>query len=214
MPNKNSAKEGGDAMTQIMTPSVTTSGQIDKAVANYRALLEKHASEFAAEAVQTVLGQSELAGEQLSVFRRRVEAISNMIVRKVPVNRTRTPQEVIAVTGRKQYVSDDVVAGMPKGEGEIAEVFFFKIGRFVSDVDLDKEYELRGLKPADVYSQAAVNEADEAFADEHPNGTHWKDSGGKWCFATFGLWRDGRLVYVCRDDDDWVDYWWFAGLRK
>jgi hypothetical protein len=51
-------------MTKIMTPSkLTTDGQIDKAIANYRVLLEKHRKEFNAEAVQIVLGQSELAGE-------------------------------------------------------------------------------------------------------------------------------------------------------
>jgi hypothetical protein len=65
-------------MTKIVTPSAeqkkATASQIDKAVGNYRALLEKHAPDFGAEAVQVVLGQSELAGEQFAVFRRRVEA--------------------------------------------------------------------------------------------------------------------------------------------
>lgn len=59
---------------KTMTPS-TTGPQIDKAVANYRAMLEKFAPQFPADAVQKVLGQSELADEQFKVFRRRIEAL-------------------------------------------------------------------------------------------------------------------------------------------
>ncbi len=209
---------------ESMTPSVsevktTTAGQIDKAVSNYRALLEKHAPEFGAEPVQTVLGQSELAGEMFDLFRRRVEAVSNIITRRVKVDRTRTPEAVLAATGRKQYVTDNVVATMPKGDGNDVTVHFFKLdlserNGYISDNDLEKEFDLRGLKPADPYSPAAVNEADPVFADEHPNATHWKDANGKWCFATFRRWRGGRYVGVYRNDFDWGDDWWFAGLRK
>lgn len=203
---------------QTMTPSnetkTTTAGQIDKAVANYRALLEKHSKNFDSDAVQLVLGQSELADEQFQLFRARVEAQSNIIVRHVRVDRTRTPKEVLAATGRSQYVTDSVAKTMPKAEGEKTDVYFFRLGRSVSDDDLEKEYALRGLKPADVYSQAAVNEADPAFADKTPNGTHWKDEDGNWCFAAFGLWNVGRSVGVRRSGSGWHGYWWFAGLRK
>lgn len=209
-------------MTQIMTPSAaktTTAGQIDKAVANYRALLEKHSGEFGAGAVQTVLGQSELADEQLTVFRRRVEAISSLVVRKVTVNRARTPQEALDATGRKQYTDRKVVDSMPKGDGVEVEVVFFKPdlserNGYISDDDLEKEFELRGLKPADPISVAAVNEADPAFADGKPHGSHWKNSDGKWCFVAFDLWGVERNVRVLRGDGDWDDLWWFAGLRK
>lgn len=61
-----------------MTPSKMTKGQIDKAVANYRAMLEKHSDDFNSEAVQTVLGQSELAEEQFGIFRKRVEVFSTL----------------------------------------------------------------------------------------------------------------------------------------
>jgi len=209
-------------MTQIMTPlQTTTAGQIDKAVANYRALLEKHSGEFNIEAVQTVLDQSELAGEQLSVFRRRVEAASNLIVRRVKVNRTRTPQETLIATGRKQYVNDRVVATMSRGEGDEVELYFFKPDAlaydrngWISDADLEKQFELRGLKPADPYSLAVVNEADPVFADEHPNATHWKDAGDHWCFAAFNRRSVGREVFVNRRDGKWSGGWSFAGLRK
>ena len=85
-------------MTQFMTPSVErtmTEGQVAKAVANFRAQLEKHASEFDSRAVQSVLGQPEFAEEQLAVFRRRVDAVSILIFRRVKVNRGRSPQDVL-----------------------------------------------------------------------------------------------------------------------
>lgn len=137
---------------------------------------------------------------------------SNMIARIVAVNRTRTPQEAFEATGPTQYAEREVVDTMPRGEGEEKEVFFFKLDRYVSDDDLDKEFELRGLKPADPYSLSAVNEADPAFADEHPNGTHWQDIKGRWCFATFDGWRDERRVHVGLGGV-WRGPWWFAGVR-
>ena len=203
-------------MTQIMTPSAktTTAGQVDKAVGLYRAMLEKHAGQFDAEAVQTVLGQPEFATDLFAVFRMRVEAISGMIVRRVKVDRTCPPKEAMKATGRNQYVDEEVAASMPHGEGEEVDVYFFKLGRYVNDVDLGKEFDLRGLKPVDPYSLAAVNEQDPAFADDHPNATHWKDAESNWCYAIFDRWRGGRAVLVNRDDRDWGDDWWFAGVRK
>jgi len=198
-----------------MTPSKqTTAGQIDKAVANYRALLDKHSGEFNAEVVQMVLGQPELAGEQFAVFRRRVEAVSNLIIRIVKVNRTRTPQQALDATDRTLYTNSTVVSTMPQGSGEETEVVFFQVGRNIGDDDLEKEYEFRGLVPVDPYSLAAVNETDPVFADQHPNCTHWKDADGKWCFAFFGRWDGGRVVSVRRSGYAWVGIWCFAGVRK
>lgn len=198
---------------------MTTGGQINKAVANYRALLEKHAPQFFAEAVQTVLEQAKLAGEMFEIFRRRVEAVSNLVVRKVKVNRRYSPQGAIEATGRVQYTDRRVVDSMPKGEGDEVEVVFFKPdlsnrNGFISDDDLEKEFELRSLKPADPYTLAAVNEADPTFADEHPNATHWRDADDKWCYAAFDHWYAGRMVCVSRYGCGWSDRWRFAGLRK
>jgi len=207
-------------MTPLAEQKRMTDGQIDKAVANYRALLVKHVSEFLSEPAQVVLGQPELASDTVAVFRRRVEAISNLIVRHVKVNRNRTPQEILDATGRKQYTDSVVVSGMPRGEGEEVEVFFFQpdksvyVNGLISDDELEKQYELRNLKP-DPYSMATANEADPAFANSHPNGTHWKDPSGKWCFIAFNRWHgDGRYVDVDRNGNDWHDYWWFGGARK
>lgn len=140
--------------------------------------------------------------------------ISDMIVRTVKVNRNRSAKEALKATGREQYVYDSVVKAMPNGTTEDIEVVLFKIGRQVSVQELEKEYVLRVLKPIDPFSLAAINEADPAFADEHPNGTQWKDKDDKWCFAAFFRYRDERRLSVCRDSNGWFGRWWFAGVRK
>lgn len=102
---------------------------------------------------------------------------------------------------------------MPRGEGEEAEVVFFKGNRRMSDEEVEKEYERYNLYPVDPYSLAKVNKDDPAFADEHPNATIWKDADGNWCFAAFIRWRGERRVDIGRSGSDRDDSWWFAGLR-
>ncbi len=150
-----------------------------------------------------------------------VDTESNMIIRRVKADRTKSPQEALDATGRWQYTDAAVVAEMPKGESDEGEVYFFKPrpeaydkNGLISDGSLEKEFEFHGLKPCDPCKLSKINADDPAFADERPNGTHWKDANGKWCFAAFDRWCGERRVNVYRDDDDWDDCWWFAGLRK
>jgi hypothetical protein len=173
-------------------------------------------SELPLDGVQEVLAApgNAVIDEMVAVLRKRVEANSNLVVRRVKVNRKRSPKAALQATARNLYLNDSVVSAMPRGEGEEVEVVFFKVGRYLSDDELEKEYELRGLTSADPYSLAAVNEADPAFADDRLNGTHWKDSSRKWCCAVFDRWDDERSVHVYRYGGGWDDGWWFAGLRK
>ena len=206
-------------MTQIMTAAEMTDGQIENAVNKFRDAMRKHRSEITSDVAQQVLGVENLGMMMFTSFRERAEAVSNLIVRTAKVNRGRSQQEAIEATGRAQYTDRKVVDSMPKGEGDEVEVVFFKPdlsqrNNFISGDDLEKEFELRGLKPADPTSVAAVNEADPAFADEKPHGTHWKDAKGNWCDAVFLRWYDQREVHVYRRDYDWRGYWWFAGVRK
>lgn len=191
-----------------------TDGQTDKATDLFRSVLRKHQGEFGQDAVQQALGVKDFGRDLFAVFRTYVERFSNLIIRFVKVDWSRTPQQALDATGRTQYTNSSVVATMPKGDGKETEVVFFRVGRNISDDDLEKEYESRRLNPADPYSLAAVNEADPAFADEHLNGTHWKDADGKWCFAIFNRWHGERHVVVHRHVDAWNDLWWFGGVRK
>lgn len=207
-----------DAMN-TMNPSDTkptapmTAGQIGKIEDLLAAGLRK--ANLPSEAAQTVIEHNgkALVEKLVEVVRKFVEDASDMISCIVKVDRNRTPQEVLKATCRNLYATDDVVTHMPKGEGDETEVIFFKVGRWLTNEELAQEYELRGLKPADPYSQAKVNEDDPAFADERPNGTHWKHNG-KWCYAAFFRWRVGRGVLVGYDGNGWNDDWWFAGVCK
>jgi hypothetical protein len=216
-------KKEDDAMAKTMTASVPmTDGQVETAVNLFRDAVRKHRSEFSSDVAQQVLGTENLGMIMFSPFRERAEAVSKMIVHTVAkVDRTKTPKEVLDATGRTQYTDADVVKAMPHGTGEGAEVIFFKPEPgeytrpgFMSDDDLEKALARRGFTAADPYSLATDNIADPAFADEHPNGTHWQDANGKWCFATFNRWHDERYVDVDRSYDAWNDRWWFAGVRK
>lgn len=196
-----------------------TEGQIGKIAELVTAKLRKKKKEFPdSTVVQSVLATSgeAVAQELFAVVRKYVDAASNLLTRSVSVNRTRSAKEALKATGRNLYLNDSVADVMPNGTAKETEVVFFKLDRYIDDNDLEKEYELRGLTPVDPFSLAAVNEADPAFADTYPNGTHWKDAKDSWCFAAFdrGGWSGSRYVRVSRFDDDWSDGWWFAGVRK
>ena len=140
---------------------------------------------------------------------------SETIVRRVRVDRSLTPQQVLDATGRSQYtIKSMVVESMPRGEGDEKDVYFFKLDRYATDDEIEQELALRGFKPADLYSLAQVNIDDPSFPETHPNATHWKDGLERWCFAAFGRWEGRRDVNLDRDDSQWDDYWWFAGIRK
>ena len=212
--------ERDNAMATATTQSITN-GQIGQI--NDRLATKLREAGPPMQEVQTVLSApgGKVFDEMVAVFLRFVEAVANMIVRTVRPNRTLAPREMLQTTGRNLYVNNEVVDGMPHGEGDKAEVVFFKPEPeeytrpdWMSDEDLDKAYDCRGLKPADPYSLAQANKDDPAFADEKPNGTHWKDKDGHWCFAAFSRWYGRRNVHVYRRDDDWHGGWLFAGLRK
>lgn len=115
---------------------------------------------------------------------------SEMIIRVVKVNRHCTPEEMLNTTGRQQEIDAEVITTMPCGRGEETEIVFFAVDRFVDPGDLEKEYEVCGLTPADPYSLAAVNRADPAFADERSNATMWRDPRGNWCGIEFYRYDD------------------------
>lgn len=200
-------------------PSITD-GQIENVVDKFRAALRKHRSEFPRDIVQNVVELENTGMECLAPFRARVEAQSDLIIRHVLVNRARAPQEMLDATGRRQYKDQSVVDAMPRGKGEEVDFYFFKPrpeaykNGVMSDEALEKELKFHGLV-SDPYAQAAVNEADPAFADTHHNGTHWKGApDGKWHFAAFDRWGGERDVFVLRGGDGWGGHWWFGGVRK
>lgn len=198
-----------------------TLGQIGKLFELLEPVLRK--SGLQSEPSQQVLENqgSQVVGEMFAVFRKYVEASSNMILRHVAVSRLHSPQQAINATGRKKYCSDSVVNAMPQGEGDELDIFFFKPDAsaydkngYISPAEVAKQFELRGLKPVDPYALAAFNEAEPAFADDYPNCTHWEDENGNGGHIAFLRRDDERRVGVRQNDRDLDDDWWFAGCRK
>jgi hypothetical protein len=202
-----------DDMGKTMTTSGMTEGQINRACEIFRAQLAKHESKLSSDAVQLVFGQPELGPEWLAVLQKRVEAVSNMIVRRVCVNRNQTPQQLLDATGRVQETYKTAVATMPRGEGEEVEVFFFKASHYLSDSEVEKEFARHGLKP-DPYAQSQVNIDDPVFADDHPNVTQWKDDGGHWCYLIFCRFISDRRVSIQLGNGGLGPRWWYGGVRK
>lgn len=196
-------------MTNTVRTQSITNGQIGQI--NDRLATKLRESGLLLESVQEVLkmpGNSAI-DEMVAVFRKHVEAQSDIIVRRVRVDRTRTPQEAIDATDRNKYLDDHVVATMPQGEGDEVDVYFVPTKRYVPVAEVPAFLTQYGLVP-DPRAQAAVNEEDPAFSDEHPNGSQW----GNNCCLAFDRWGDGRCVHCDRYDFDWSVGWFLVGVRK
>lgn len=200
----------------IMIPSIEpiTDEQINKLIKVFVTKLRRHKNELLANVIENMLRDPMLGDRLYKRFRTLVEVDNNMAVRTVTVNRKRSAREALKATRREQYVTDSLVAKMPKGTATKVEVIFFKLGRYVTHAELNKEYKLRHLKPADPFALAAVNQADPAFADEKPNITQWKNEKGKYCHISFSSDKIERDVAIREGDDHFHDEWWFAGVRK
>lgn len=120
-------------------------------------------------------------------------------------------QKALEKTGRKLYIDVEILKSAPIYT-KAGEVEFFKLNKYISNNDLEKEYGSRGLIPADIVSLCKVSQ--DTLDEKKYVGTHWKDSNGRWCYAAFFRWFDGREVVVNRGGDGWHGRWWFAGLRK
>lgn len=94
-----------DAMAKTVTPSVDTQmtdGQIDKAGELFRSILKRFRAELPTDAVQQVLGNNDIWPELYAAFRKRVEMISNMILRHVTTD-GRTGEQFIATLESASY---------------------------------------------------------------------------------------------------------------
>lgn len=195
-----------------------TDKQIDKIRDVLVAVLRKCRKAFRSADVQVVLGRKDLTKRLVEVIvatiKQLAEEVSGVIVRTTIPYFMRTPQEMLLATSRKQYVNDEVVAIMPVHGKSKVNLEFVNFGKYMSDDALEAECKLRGYQRiATPFELGAVNEADSAFADTHPNATHWKDAQGKWCYIAFIRLDGERDVGVDRLDNAWHAFWWFAFVR-
>jgi hypothetical protein len=111
-------------------------------------------------------------------------------------NRNQSVHQILKATNRKVIIKipNNFLNDVPRGEGERVELTFFKIGRVLSFSELENEYMLRGLEPADIYTVSAFNYSDRAsnfydntFTDSHPHLTYWKNKDGSYSVVCFGM---------------------------
>ena len=154
-------------------------------------------------------------------FRKRVEALMEMIFRIVHADVSLTAQATLDATGRTQYTDREVVNSMPRGKDEPTTVYIFKPrpeaydrDGYLTNAKLAEEYEFNGLTPVDPFSLAKIHIDDPAFSDDRPVGTHWKNADGKWCCAAFDRWVGERGVGVGLAGGGWHGSWSFGGVRE
>ncbi len=136
-----------------------------------------------------------------------IELPEGTVIRRTRVDPMRTPQEVIAATGRKPYVNDCVLATMPQSEGGEIDVYFLPTKRFMPMKEVTAFLAQYGLV-SNPRAQASANEDNPAFADKYPNGSQW----GNNCYLTFGRWSGDRGVRCRRDDGGWSGGWFLSGV--
>lgn len=198
-------------MAQTMIASQMTDGQIENVCGKLRDALRKHREEITSDAAQKALGADNIGMRMFAPFREQAEKLSEMIIRRVRVNRTQTRQQAIDATGRVKYVNPEVVAEMPDGEDEEVDVGFFPLHSYTSARDVQKLIAEHGLV-SDPRAVAKANEDDPSFGDTRPNATQWVDDKGRHCYLACSQWGDGkRNVSVHRNEGDWDDCWWFGG---
>lgn len=107
-------------------------------------------------------------------------------------------------TDRIKYIDEEVLSSAPKAT-KVKDLVFFKVGKFICDDELEKEYISRGLTPVSPHNLFEYDKTNREKMDEMKYvATHWKDKDGKWCYAAFSRWGDGkRSVNVNRNDCDW-----------
>lgn len=203
-------------MSENMTPPIkmATLKQIDKAVANYRAMLERYSQYFAVSAFQQVLGSKEFAKCQADLFRAYVEVVNNVVTRSASIDRTRSFLKAIEVIGGTQYLVREIVTTAPQAEGD-AEFIFVNFGRDVACDKLDEELAKLGYElVVDPQGLAGINEVDRHFSEDYPNALQWKDAEGKNCLLVFNRWGGGHDVHVIYHSTVLSSIWWYPCRHK
>lgn len=129
---------------------------------------------------------------------------------KTKVNRKKSISKLIDELGYKKYTNEDIVKTLRnEGEKEV-EIEFFKLEKYVTNSELLKEYETRNLTPDVGAIISFLIENPKKLYENKYIGVQIENN----CYANFCVWLDGRKVGVNRNDLDWSDWWWFAGVRK
>ncbi len=140
------------------------------------------------------------------------------LVRKVSnIQRTLSGAQAIFGANRILFVDPDIVDTMPTDGPDEVELHYFALDGLATDEELALEFQRRNLRP-DPRAQAADNEQNRSFADSCPNGGHWKNTKGEWCYFACTTEGARRVVFCGRADDprnlnrQWNTAFRFAGV--
>ena len=121
-----------------------------------------------------------------------------------------TPQKALDSLSIPKYINEDILKTMPT-ETSDEKIEYFNIGKWVTNEELMKEYESRGLIPCyplDLIEVCKDTQHHDFIA------TVWDFYGSNLSYIAFDGWGGGRGVGVDRSGSRWSGRWWFAGLRK
>lgn len=93
-------------------------------------------------------------------------------------------------------------------------VTLFTIGEWMTEQELDEKYKALNLVAIDAYTLAILNETDPRLCEKYPNGTHWKDQDGNWCFGKCTSVAGKQSLRIGYGGIGWCKNLWFAGFSK
>jgi hypothetical protein len=192
------------------------------------AKLQKRKDDIPYSDIEIALEISDFADDIVGVIMKKITRRDDRMVRRiVDIMGGQSAEGALKSTRRSLSVDTTILDGVAVSEESEVEIAIFDIInnsgtlRSISYDDLDREYELRDLEPANLYALAAFNRSDPSFASIHENLTVWKDSNGRRCCALFGHNDDGpggdpdSFVYVRFAESISLNSMFrFAGVRK
>jgi hypothetical protein len=200
---------------------VITDDQIERAAEILRRTLRSHRNELPYDSVEYLLGGMLKGSGFGEVLLRAVHKCVDelVILRRVKVDRSRTPQAALAATGQRLMAAPQDVETIPRGKGDTVVIGLFRVlDRYtIQRGDLDMHFKFHGLIP-DPIALAALAEADPAFVDVYTPATQWRGSNGSYYGMSFNKNRGERSILINEMKDHpaaaWSCRFWFGGRMK
>lgn len=207
-------------MAETMIASQMTDGQVEDLVAKFRSACLKHRDGISLEDAQTALGTENIGMIMFTLFLELTRKLTQIVVRLVRgINRECTPQQAVdtvVATGRTPYINSEVVATIPRGEGDEAKFAYVELGKYCDSnaAAMARVAEL-GYEPYnDVRAVIEDLRQHPDLADDNkPIVCFWTDTQGRIYWIAFSRWYDERNVCVDRDGDVWFEDWRVAARK-
>jgi len=159
----------------------------------------------------------------VTILTNMIRKKSDYFIYRVIVNRKRPPINALLNYAHKHYesmdcVNLDIIKEIPYGKKEGTEdIYLFYMDHYTTN--WESEYEVRGLKPADLFAIVSLNDTNYPLPE---NITRWKGKNGQWCYCSFCklATATGVRAVVSNDIESYVKdsplhpHWLFVCVRK